>query len=45
MSAIASLWAKWILDKTKPAYTIDLVPAYWRDEVQELLDEEKKNGS
>ena len=41
MSAIARLWFKWVSDVTKP-HTIDDVPALWKEEVQALVDSEKK---
>lgn len=40
MSAIARLWFKWINDPTKP-HTIDMVPSFWKEEVQQLIDEEE----
>lgn len=39
MSAIGRLWYKWVSDDSKP-HTIDDVPEFWRDEVQQKLDEE-----
>ena len=41
MSAIARLWFKWVNDETKP-YTIEDVPTPWKEEVQTLVDVEKK---
>ncbi len=40
MGAIARLWFKWIQDITKP-HSFDDVPPLWRNQVKELMDEQK----
>ena len=42
MSAIGQLWFKWVSDPTKP-HTIDMVPSFWRKEVEELVAEQEAN--
>ncbi len=42
MSAIGQLWFKWVSDPTKP-HTIDMVPSFWRKEVEELMAEQEAN--
>lgn len=41
MTAVGRLCFKWVMDPTKN-YSMDDVPALWKEEVQALVDAEKK---